>query len=133
MGVIAKNERLITLYTYPNHHLSSKCIAIAKASGAEINIIDIEKNKITGTIWSELASMLGLKIADLIAKNHPTFLEKYPKENSLEENDTIKLLQNSPQVLAYPIAVRGNRAVQAKNSTDILKLHKPDSKDAKLP
>ena len=133
MGVIAKNERLITIYCHPEHHLTTKCIAVAKASKADVQVIEIDKTKIAGTEWAEIAQLLDSTIDDLIAKNHPEFLKTYKQNALLDDKDAIKLLQHEPQVLAFPIAIRGDKAIQAKNSTDIMKLHKPDSKDAKLP
>jgi arsenate reductase-like glutaredoxin family protein len=133
MGVIAKSEKLITLYSHPSHHLTTKCLAVAKASKANVEFVDIEKTKLTGTVWKELAEMLGVKVDDIIAKNHPAFLDKYGKDVSLTEESAIKFLQHDSIVLAHPIAVRGEKAIQATNSNDIMKLHKPDSKDAKLP
>ena len=133
MGVIARSNKLITIYCHPEHQLTTKCIAVAKASKAEVQIIEIDKTKVTGTEWTELADLLNLKIEDLIAKNHPEFLKIYNNNVTLDTEDAIKLLQHEPQVLAFPIAIRGDKAIQAKNSTDIMALHKPDSKDAKLP
>lgn len=134
MGVIARNNRQITLFCHPTHQLTTKCIAVAKASKAEdVQIIDIDKQKVTGTEWAELADLLNVSINQLIAKEHPNYLEIYKKETDLSDEDAIKLLQHHPEILAYPIAIRGDKAVQAKNSTDILKLHESDSKDAKLP
>ncbi|GGE44707.1 arsenate reductase family protein [Psychroflexus planctonicus] len=133
MGVIAKNEKQITLFSHPDHHLTTKCIAVAKSSKAEVQVVDLAKTKLTGTAWKELAKMLDAKVEDLISKNHPVFLEKFDKDAVLDEEDAMKLLQNEPEILAYPIGVRGEKAIQAKNSTDMMKLHKPDSKDAKLP
>lgn len=133
MGIIAKNDRLITLYSHSKHDLTTKCIAVAKSSKAEIQVINIDKTKISGTLWKELAKMLDLKVEDLISKNHPVFLEKFDKDVVLGEEDAMKLLQHEPEILAYPIGVRGEKAVQAKNSSDMMKLQKPDSKDAKLP
>lgn len=133
MGVIAKNEKQITLFSHPDHHLTTKCIAVAKSSKAEVQVVDLAKTKLTGTVWKELAKMLDAKVEDLISKNHPVFLDKFDENAVLDEEDAMKLLQNEPKILAYPIGVRGEKAIQAKNSTDMMKLHKPDSKDAKLP
>lgn len=133
MGVIARNDNLITIYCHPEHHLTTKCIAVAKASKAEVQVVETDKTKVTGTEWAEIASLLNKNVDDLIAKSHPEFLKKHESEAILEENDAIKLLQHEPEILAFPIAIRGDKAIQAKNSTDLMKLHKPDSKDAKLP
>lgn len=134
MGVIARNNRIITLFCHPSHHLTTKCIALAKASKAEeVQVIEIDKLKVTGTVWAEIADLLGVSIQELISKNHPSFLKHHSNSIELDNVDAIKILQNYPEVLAYPIAVRADKAVQAKNSTDIMKLHYPDSKDAKLP
>lgn len=133
MSVIATNEHQITLFCHSQHHLTTKCIAVAEASKAELQVIEIDKTKVTATEWTELADKLNLSLDDLLVKNHPDFEDKFNSNSSLSEEDAIKLLQNNPELLVYPIALRGGKAVLAKNSTAILQLHKPDSKDAKLP
>lgn len=127
MGVIAENERQINFYYYPDHKLSKESLAYAESAKADILKINLKKTKLTGTEWKELAEKLDKSVEDLIEKEHPVFREKFGKDAKLSEEDAIKILQNQPEVLVYPIAIRGDKAVQARIYSDILKLHKPDT------
>ncbi len=126
MGVLSENERQLNLYYYPGHKLSKEALAYAESSDAKLNAVNIEKTKITGTQWVELAEMLGVKVTDFLEKDHPAFKEKFDKETEVGTEDAVKILQNNPELLVYPIATRGKKAIYVKMMTDILKLTKAD-------
>ncbi|NCT17056.1 MAG: hypothetical protein COZ75_03895 [Flavobacteriaceae bacterium CG_4_8_14_3_um_filter_34_10] len=130
MGVTSKSERQINFYYYPGHKLAKDCLAYAASSDAILNAINIEKTKITGTQWVELAEKLGKNVTDLLETEHPVYAELYGKDSRVSQEDAIKILQNHPEVLIYPIAVRGDKAIYAKMMTDILKLTKSDLENA---
>ncbi|MGM0636418.1 MAG: arsenate reductase family protein [Bacteroidota bacterium] len=133
MGVIARNKHQITLYFHPDSQLGTKSLAVAKSSNAKVHTVDLSKTKLTGTEWAELADLLNKNIQELIEKEHPAYTDKYEKNVDLDKDSAIKILQNSPEVMSFPIAVRGEKAVQATNSTSLLSLQDSDSKDAPLP
>lgn len=127
MGVLSACERQLNFYYYPGHKLSKDALAYAESSDAKLNAVNIKKTKITGTQWVELANMLGGKVEDLLVKEHPVFQEIFDKNTSLSTEDAIKILHNHPEMLVYPIATRGNKAVRIKMTTDVLQLTKPDT------
>ncbi len=127
MGVISKDENQLNLYYNSDHKLSKEALAYAESSDAKLNAVDISKTKVTGTQWVEIAEKLGKKVDELLEKDHPVFKEKFDKDVEFGTEDAVKVLQNNPEVLVYPIATRGDKAILVKMMTDILKLTKPDS------
>jgi len=127
------DKKLIQIYCNPKDFHSEKCIAMAKASKAKLQIIDIAKDVPTGTDWKWLAELLNVEVSDLLNTNHIKYMEVYGSNAQIDENGAIKILQNSPEVLYYPIAVRGKRAIQAKSETDIMKLHNSDTGEVPIP
>jgi len=127
MGVLSENERQLNFYYYPEHKLSKEALAYAESSDAKLNAVNIEKTKVTGTQWVELAEMLGGKVTDFLEKDHPAFKEKFDENAEIGTEDAVKILQNNPELLVFPIATRGDKAVYVKMMTDVLKLTKPDS------
>lgn len=127
MGVLSENERQMNFFYYPDHKLAKEALAYAESSDAKLNTINIKKTKVTGTQWVELAKMLGGEVSDLLEKEHPVFQEKFDKEASFDTEDAVKILQNHPEVLVYPIVTRGKEAVYVKVMSDVLRLNKPDT------
>ncbi|MCR9181585.1 MAG: hypothetical protein NXH73_01550 [Flavobacteriaceae bacterium] len=127
MGVLSENERQLNFYYYPEHKISKEALAYAESSDAKLNAINIKKTKVTGTQWVELAEMLEVKVTDFLEKDHPDFKKKFDKNAELGTEDAVKILQNHPELLVFPIATRGKKAVYVKMMTDVLKLTKPDA------
>ena len=128
MSILAKSERQLLVLFHSDSELGKQCRAQAEASDAKALTIDLKETKITGTEWAEIAEMLGKNVLDLIQQDHPTFKNKYGDTKvSLEDHDAMKVLENHPETLVYPIAIRGEKALQASKTADISKLFKPDT------
>lgn len=121
MGVIATKDNQLNLYICNKDSLTKKVIAMAHSTKKELNIVDVCKTRLTGTEWLELASKSGLNVFDFIQTHHTTYLDLYQKNGvSMDEESAIKILNSHPEVLVYPIALKGKKAVLCKNETDIL-------------
>lgn len=127
MGVLSEHSNQLNLYYYPEHKLSKEALAYAESSDAKLNAVNLKKTSLTGTQWVELAHLLDCKVADLLAVEHPVFREKFDQKAEVSTEDAVKLLQNNPELLVYPIASRGKKAIYIKMMTDVLKLTKPDT------
>jgi arsenate reductase len=131
--MISKKDNLINLYYHPNHLNSKKCIAVANANKAVVQAIDIEKTRISQTHWSEMAEMLNISVIDLLDLEHDVIISKFGRKPEIDEFSALKIIQNNPEVIKAPIALRGQQAVFAKNSRDILKLQNSDTGDIRIP
>lgn len=128
MGVIAKDDRKITLYYNSESLLGKQTLAYVQASKKKLLPIDISKTKVTGTQWAEIAENLEIKISDLINVEHPDFVKNYGQQTlDMAQHDWLKLLDQTPEVLTYPIVILGNRFLQIKNPSDFVKFLNPDS------
>lgn len=131
--MISRKDNLINLYYHPNHINSKKCIAIANANKVAVQAIDIEKTRISQTHWSEMAELLNISVIDMVDLEHDKVVSKFGKVPEIDEFSALKIIQNNPEVVKAPVAIRGQKAVFAKNSRDILKLQNTDTGEVRIP
>ena len=134
MSVLAKNHRQLTVYYDSKSELGKKIRVRAEASDLKVLPIDLLQTNLTGTEWAEVAEMLGVTVDKLIDQDHPIFKELYGKDHvDLDENDSIKILEKNPETLVFPIGVRGERAVQVKQLSDLNPLFDSDTGEIPQP
>ncbi|MDD3721077.1 MAG: hypothetical protein PHW92_01120 [Lutibacter sp.] len=121
MGGIATSNRQITLYYDANSSIAKQTLAFAKAEGLPILEIDILKTPFTGTQIVELANRLKLEVKDFINQELPAYISKFDP-HKLSTDDWIKMIQNNPEIMKQPIALRGDKTVLVETPTDILKI-----------
>jgi len=121
MGEIATSERQITLIYNPKSVRAKKTLAYAKAEGLPIREINISKTKLTGTQIAELADKLKLKIKDLVNQSHPAYTQQF-EYHDFTESDWIKMIQNHPQIMKQPIAMRGDITILIETPSDIIRI-----------
>src|SRR5690606_36296061 len=108
MGTIATNKRENIRYYNSGSTLGKQTMAYVEASDNKVLDIDISKTKVTGTQWLEIADGLHLHISDLVEKKHPAFVKNYGEDKiDLSDEDWIKVLENHPEVVTYPIVTKG--------------------------
>jgi len=130
----AKNHRQLTVYYDSKSELGKKIRVRAEASDLKVLPIDLLQTNLTGTEWAEVAEMLGVTVDKLIDQDHPIFKELYGKDHvDLDENDSIKILEKNPETLVFPIGVRGERAVQVKQLSDLNPLFDSDTGEIPQP
>lgn len=127
MGVISTDNDEIKLYYHSGNSLGKQTYAYVQSTDRKVLGIDISKTKVTGTQWVELAKNLGIRIDELIDKEHPDFSQHYNEDADLEDEDWLKILDKMPIVLTYPIAIIGQKYVQLKGPADFVKYIEPDS------
>lgn len=131
--MISRKDNLINLYYHPKHLNSKKCIAIANANEAAVQAIDIEKTRISQTHWSEMAELLNISVIDFVDLEHELVVSKFGRTPDIDEFSALKIIQNNPEVVKAPVALRGNEAIFAHNSRDILKLQNTDTGEIRIP
>ena len=134
MSVLAKNQRQLTVYYDSKSELGKKVRAHAESSKLKVLPVDLLQSNLTGTEWAEVAELLGVTVDQLIDQDHPIFKEIYGEKHvELDENDAIKLLEKNPETLVFPIGIRGNRAIQVKQSNDLKSLFDTDTGEIPQP
>lgn len=128
MTLISTHKNMIKLYYSSESSIGKQTYGYVKASFKDLLAIDVTKTKVTGTQWKELAEQLEISIGDLVDQSHPIFIEKYSKDVNLDEEGWIKILNNNPEVLNFPIVILGNTYYHIKNPSDIEKHLEPNSK-----
>jgi len=121
MGEIATSHRQITLYYSGKTEKAKKILATAQAQGLPVEEIDLQKTTLTGTQIAELANRLNIQVEELINQEHPSYKAHF-EEHNYSTDDWIKMIQNNPEILIHPIAIRGERTIFVKTSTEILSL-----------
>lgn len=125
-----KNSRQTTLYYVKGTKLGDQCLATAQATDAQLLTINIASERVSHTVWAKMADQLNADVIDLIDQEHPVFREIYGDEQvSLKAKDAIKILDKHPETLVYPIAVRGDKAVQLTQANQLHSLVNPDGGD----
>jgi arsenate reductase-like glutaredoxin family protein len=126
--MISTDKNMIKLYYSSKSTIGKQTYSYLKASFKDILAIDVTKTNITGSQWKEMAEQLDVSIGGLIDKNHPDFTKLYDKNTDLDDYGWMKILDNNPEVLVFPIAIISNSYTQIKNPSDIEKKLKPNSK-----
>ena len=121
MGEIARSKNQITLFYNSKSVRAKQTLAYGKAEGLPIQDIDILKTKLTGTQIVELADRLRINVADLVNQEHPNYLSRF-EHHDFSTNDWIKMIQNNPEIMKQPIALRGEITILVETPTDIIKI-----------
>lgn len=125
MGVIARNNKMLTLIYSSNTRVGTHTLSYLTGIDVKYLAIDLAKTKIPGTQWAEIAEALGVKIGDLVDKRELDLSSDSAAEFS--SDDWIKIIQNNDAVISRPIAIKGNRTKQIDNPTEIMEFFEVDS------
>lgn len=116
------NKHLILFYN-SEKAADRRYLAVAKSSDKETESIAVNKVKVKGLEWLNIAGLMKIEVQKLINKNHPDFIAVYGKETpDLDDQSALKLLRNNGKLLIHPIAVLDGRALFIKSAADIEKL-----------
>jgi len=120
-GVISTSDEQITLFYNSKSLRGKQTLAYARTHGLPLEKIDILKTPLTGTQITELAKRLDLSINQLINQEHYKYRRKFTAQCFTLE-DWITVVQNHPEIMIQPIALRGNKTVWVKTPTDIIRI-----------
>ncbi len=121
MGVIATNNREIKLFYNAETNKGMQTLAYLKSSKKKVLDVNLDKVKVTGTQWAEIAKLLGKPIKELINTEHPDFINNYGKKPNLHsDEDWLKVMENNPKVVTQPILINGDKAVQIDTPSEVM-------------
>lgn len=125
-------KQIILIYNseQKNHR---EIYAYANAADKNLLAVDISKEKVAGTTWTEIADSLGLRARDLLHTDHSRYVESYGKNHDIDCNGAIKTLQKDPNMLIFPIAVQGSKGLEVKLYSEMLKFFDVDTAAIKIP
>ncbi len=125
MGVIARNDKQLTLIYSSNTRVGRHTLSYLTGIDEKYLAIDLAKTKVADTQWAEIAAALGVKIGDLVDKRELDIESK--TTDDFGSNDWLKIIQNNDSVISRPIAIKGNRTKQIDNPPEILEFFEVDS------
>ncbi len=105
----------------PNSSPDKKTIAHARSTGSKVLTFEFGKSRSTTTGWKQLLGYLGAHPKELLNKAHPYYQQNI-KGKEFDEHGWLNILQNNPELIKHPIAIKGNKAIFCLTPTDVYKL-----------
>jgi arsenate reductase-like glutaredoxin family protein len=130
---LAINHRQIVLIYNSNQKSHREIFAYAKAAGKHLLAVDVSKDTVAATVWTEIADVLEVNVSDLLHTDHSFYENKYGKGHKLDDTGALKTLQKDPEMLLYPIAINGEKGIEVKLYNEMLKLFDVDTAAIKIP
>ena len=125
MGVLATDKREL-IYIYSDQSdLGKELLAYAHSTDKALRAINIEKEKISDTVWLEIADMVGKPLFELFSPEHAE-REGIDTISGYDTNDMLKIINKNPSLLQHPIAINGTKAVSIKERNDFFKFYTKD-------
>lgn len=115
------NERELLVYYNPESGAHRRTVAYAQTLSRYVRAFSFDQAPSTETSWQQILHALNLDPKELLNKAHP-YYQQHIRGREFDEKDWIKVIQNNPDILKAPIAIRGKRAILCLNATDILQL-----------
>ena len=125
MGVIARNDKQLTLIYSSNTRVGRHTLSYLSGMDGKFLDIDIAKTKISDTQWVEIAEALGVKVGDLVDTRELDISSESTSE--FGSNDWLKIIQNNDFVISRPIAIKGKITKQIDNPPEIMEFFEVDS------
>lgn len=115
------NQRELLIYYNPDSGAHRRTVAYAQSVCLYVRAYSFEQAPSTETSWQQIIAALDLDPKELFNKAHP-YYQEHLRGREFDVDCWIKVIQNNPDILRAPIAIRGRRAILCLNATDILKL-----------
>jgi len=120
--IMKTHHREILIYYIPHSSNDRKTVAHAQSLVAHVRTFSFEKAPSTGTSWQQIIKALDLHPKEILNKAHPYYCQEHLRGRDFDDECWLKVIQNNPELMKAPIAIRGQRAILCTNSTDIYKL-----------
>lgn len=115
------HKREILIYYNPESSSDRKTVAHAQSVVAHIRSYSYSNSPSSSTSWMQILHSLDIDPKELLNKAHPYYQENI-RGREFNDESWIKILQNNPEIIKSPIAVRGKKAIVCNTPTDIYKL-----------
>ena len=98
-----------------------KTIAFAQSTGHKIRTLEHDKSRSTTTNWKVLLNSLGMHPKELLNKADPYYQQNI-RGKEFNMHGWLNILQNNPELIKAPIALKGDKAIVCRIPADIYKL-----------
>ena len=115
------NPRELLIYYNPESGAHRRTVAYAQSVAKYVRAYSFEKAPSTETSWQQILDALQLDPRELLNKSHP-YYQEHLRGRDFELACWIKVIQNNPDIMKAPIAIRGKRAILCISATDVLQL-----------
>lgn len=115
------HQRELLIYYNPSSSSDRKTIAHAKGTGHRVITYEHGKSRSTTTVWKLLLKALDKHPKELLNKAHP-YYQANIKGKEFNMHGWLNILQNNPDLIRHPIAMKGTRAIFCETPTDIYKI-----------
>ncbi len=125
MGVLATDEKQF-IYIYSDQSEAGKrLLAYAKSVDNPVRAINIDKEKISDTVWTEILDLLNISAKKLFGDAH-NLSDEVKGDEQMNTYNWLKVIQNNPEVLATPIIIKGEHAKLVANQHDLSSFFEAD-------
>ncbi|MCB0706141.1 MAG: hypothetical protein KDC34_12555 [Saprospiraceae bacterium] len=115
------NSREILIYYNPESSADRKTVAHAQGLVSYVRTFSFAQAPSNGTSWQQILEWLNLHPRVLLNKAHP-YYQSNIRGRDFDQDCWVKVLQKNPELIKYPIAIRGRKAIICQTATDIYKL-----------
>lgn len=109
------------VYYNPESSAHRQTVAFAQTLSRYVRAYSFDQAPSTETSWQQILHALNVDPRELFNKAHP-YYQKHIRGREFDSESWIKVIQNNPDMIRSPIAIRGKRAILCLNATDILQL-----------
>ncbi|WP_308992351.1 hypothetical protein QLS71_000850 [Mariniflexile litorale] len=132
--MIATNDNETKIYYSTENSIGKQAYAYVVSSEKKVLGVDVSKTKVPGSHWAEIADALDIGIEKLINRDHPDFIKEYgDKKIDLDQHDWLRILENHPETLAFPVVIMGKKIIAIHSPSDFVKYMEPDTTNQENP
>ncbi len=115
------HDRELLIFYDSKSNTDRKTIAFAKSTGHKVKTYDHSKNSATTTIWRGILNSLDKHPKEILNKAHP-YYQANIRGKDFNMRGWLNILQNNPDLIRHPIAMKGSQAIICETPTDIYKI-----------
>lgn len=118
---------MITAYLYNSCSSCRKAAELLKEVGANFEVREFFKERLSEQELTALLSATGLSIGDVLSTRSTPYRELDLANRNLSDDEIVTLMLAEPRLLKRPILVSGSQSVVGYKANDIRELVKLDS------
>lgn len=111
----------LLIYYNPNSSADRKTIAHARGTGQKVVSYNHTNNSSTTTTWKSILKALDKHPKEILNKAHP-YYQANIRGKEFNMHGWLNILQNNPDLIKHPIAMKGSKAIICQTPTDIYRL-----------